>query len=69
MDLFDETTKRLARPWGAQRLKVGDHLLRFEGKGKSDKSTGFGFGLDSFAILARAYEKPPGFDLRKIQKR
>ena len=68
MDLYDETTKRVARPWGGQNLKVGDHVLRFEGKGKSDKSTGFGLGLDSLAILACAYEKPPGFDLRKIQK-
>ena len=50
------------------KLAAGSHVLRMECRGKSDRSTSYHLGLDSFAAVVPAYERPPGFDLRKIQK-
>ena len=47
---------------------AGPHTLRFECRGKADHSTGYHLGVDSFAAVVPVYERPPGFDLRKIQK-
>jgi hypothetical protein len=44
------------------------YVLRFECCGKSEKSKGYYLGVDSFAAVVPVYERPPGFDLRKIQK-
>jgi len=67
-DLYGETIKRQADHWGVHKLTAGPHVLRLECTGKSDHSTGYFLGLDSFAAVVPAYERPPGFDLRKIQK-
>ena len=68
MDLYSEKIKRQSDEWGVHKLSAGSHVLRLECKGKSDHSTGYYLGLDSFAAVVPAYERPPGFDLRKIQK-
>ena len=68
VDLYSAETKRQSDHWGVHKLSAGPHVLRFECKGKSDHSTGYYLGLDSFAAVVPAYERPPGFDLRKIQK-
>jgi hypothetical protein len=68
VDLYSPEAKRQSDHWGVHKLAAGPHVLRFECKGKSDHSTGYYLGLDSFAAVVPAYERPPGFDLRKIQK-
>jgi hypothetical protein len=37
-------------------------------EGKADRSTGYDLGQDSFTAVVLACGRPPGFDLRKIQK-
>ena len=68
VDLYGDTVKRQSDHWGVHKLAAGPHVLRLECTGKSDKSTGYFLGLDSFAAAIPAYERPPGFDLRKIQR-
>jgi hypothetical protein len=68
VDLYSENLKRQSDHWGVHKLSAGSHVLRFECKGKSDHSTGYYLGLDSIAAVVPAYERPAGFDLRKIQK-
>ncbi len=68
VDLYSEETKRQADHWGVHKLDAGPHVLRFECKGKSDQSTGYFLGLDSIAAVVPIYERPPDFDLRKIQQ-
>jgi hypothetical protein len=68
VDLCSENIKRQSDHWGVRKLAAGQHVLRLECKGKSDHSTGYYLGLDSFAAVVPVYERPPGFDLRKIQK-
>jgi len=68
VDLYSPETKRRSDHWGVRKLSAGEHVLRMECKGKADHSTGYYLGLDSFAAVAPAYERPPGFDLRKIQQ-
>jgi hypothetical protein len=68
VDLYGEKVKRESDHWGVHKLAAGSHVLRLECKGKSDRSTGCYLGLDSFAAVVPAYERPPGFDLRNIQK-
>ncbi len=53
--------------WGRRTLSAGNHIFRLECKGKSEKSQGYFLGLDLLDVPMRAYERPPGFDLRKIQ--
>jgi hypothetical protein len=67
-DLYSEKIKRESYHWGVHELGAGHHVLRLECKGKAEHSTGYYLGLDSFAGVVFAYERPPGFDLRKIQK-
>ncbi len=68
VDLYGPQIKRQADHWGVHKLSAGSHVLRLECKGKSDSSTGYYLGLDSFAAVVPVYERPPDFDLRKIQK-
>ncbi len=68
VDLYSPDVKRQAENWGAQKLNAGEHVLRLECKGKSDKSKGYFLGVDSLAAAIPVYERPAGFDLRKIQK-
>ncbi len=67
VDLYSPKPIRKSYPWGEQKLSTGRHVLRLECKGKSDHSTGYFLGLDSFAAVVPIYERPPGFDLRTIQ--
>jgi len=68
VDLYSPETKRQSDHWGVRKLSAGEHVLRMECKGKAAHSTGYYLGLDSFAAVVPAYERPPGFDLRKIQQ-
>jgi D-arabinan exo alpha-(1,3)/(1,5)-arabinofuranosidase (non-reducing end) len=68
VDLYSDKVKREADEWGEHKLSAGPHTLRFECTGKSEHSTGYYLGLDSFAAVVPVYERPPGFDLRRIQK-
>ncbi len=68
VDLYAEKVKRVSDHWGVHTLAAGPHVLRLECIGKSDKSSDYYLGLDSFAAVVPAYERPPDFDLRKIQK-
>jgi len=68
VNLYHPETRRHVYYWGPQALSAGAHVLRFECQGKADHSTGYCLGLDSIAAVVPAYERPPGFDLRKIQR-
>jgi hypothetical protein len=68
VNLYNPDVILQAQNWGAHKLSAGPHVLRLDCKGKSDMSTGYLLGVDSFAAAVPAYERPPGFDLRKIQK-
>ena len=68
VDLYSEQVKRHADHWGVHKLSAGPHILRFECKGKSANSSGYHLGMDTFTAVIPAYERPQGFDLRKIQK-
>ncbi len=67
VDLYAKDVTRKACDWGKQTLAAGTHTLRFECTGKSAQSKGYFFGLDSVFVPGSVYERPPGFDLRKIQ--
>ena len=67
-NLYSEKVKRESYHWGVHTLSAGPHVLRLECTGKAEQSSGYYLGLDSFAAVIYAYERPPGFDLRKIQK-
>ena len=51
VDLYSPEVKRQADHWGVHKLSAGPHVLRLECKGKSDQSTGYFLGLDSFAAV------------------
>jgi hypothetical protein len=68
VDLYGPQIRRESYHWGEHKLSAGEHTLRLECTGKSEKSKGYYLGLDSFAAVVPVYERPPGFDLRKIQK-
>jgi hypothetical protein len=68
VDLYSPKIKRESYDWGLHKLAAGEHRLRLECTGKSEKSTGYYMGLDSFAAVVPVYERPAGFDLRTIQK-
>ena len=68
VDLYSDKVKRQSDHWGVHRLAAGPHVLRVECTGKNEKSEGYYLGLDSLDAVIPIYERPPGFDLRKIQK-
>lgn len=68
VNLYDSTINRQAERWGARALTAGPHILRLECVGKADQSASYYLGLDSVAAVIPAYERPPSFDLRKMQK-
>ncbi len=53
---------------GMKLLAAGEHTLRFECTGKSEKSKGYLLGFDALTARVPVYTRPPGFDLRKVQK-
>lgn len=67
VDLYAEKTTGKSLDWGRRTLAAGPHLLRFECKGQAEASRGFFLGFDRLHMPTRAYERPAGFDLRKIQ--
>ena len=68
VNLYSQKIKRVAYPWGVHSLKAGPHVLRLECQGKAEQSKGYYLGLDAFTAVVPVYERPPGFDLRSIQK-
>ncbi len=68
IDFYSKPLKREAHHWGIHQLAAGPHVLRLECVGKAEKSEGHYLGLDSFDAVIPAYERPPNFDLRSIQK-
>ena len=68
VNLYSAAVKAESKDWGIHQLAAGPHALRFECTGKSDRSKGYFLGVDSLAAVVPVYERPPGFDLRKIQK-
>jgi hypothetical protein len=69
LDLYADKTQGKSHDWGRRTLSAGQHVLRFECKGKSERSKGYFLGFDLLDVPTRAYERPPGFDLRNIQVR
>jgi len=69
LDLYAAKTAAREVDWGRRTLAAGPHRLRFECAGKAEASQGYFFGFDRLDMPSRAYERPPGFDLRKIQVR
>lgn len=67
VDLYAEKPTRKCYDWGKVDLEPGRHTLRLECVGKDAESKGYFLGLDSVDIPRKAYERPPGFDLRKAQ--
>ncbi len=68
VDMYSPTVKVTPQRWGTHKLAAGKHVLRFECVGKSDKSDGYLFGFDTLSARIPAYQRPPGFDLRKVEK-
>ena len=68
VDLYSLKVKRESYHWGVHQLAAGQHVLRLECIGKAENSKGYYLGLDSLAAVVPIYERPPGFDLRTIQK-
>lgn len=68
VDLYSPDIVAQEFRWDALGLTAGEHTLRFESGGKSEKSKGYFFGLDSVSRVTPVYQRPPGFDLRRIQK-
>lgn len=67
LDLRADGTAAMVHRWGIHQLTVGEHVLRFECNGKAANSSGYNLGFDVLAVRKYAYERPPSFDLRKIQ--
>ncbi len=68
LDLYNPEVTPTPHRWGMRKLAAGQHTLRFECVGKSDKSTGYFLGFDNVVARIPVYVRPEGFDLRKIQK-
>jgi hypothetical protein len=68
VDLYSTKIERKAYSWNAPKLAAGAHVLRFECQGKAEASKGYFLGIDSISAVTRPYVRPPGFDLRKIQR-
>ena len=68
VDLYSTQVERKTYAWGSRTLPAGQHALRFECKGKATTSAGYYLGVDSLAAVVRVYVRPPGFDLRTIQR-
>lgn len=68
VDLHGTRIEEKEHRWGVQTLAAGPHVLRFECRGKAEASKGHFFGLVSVSAVVRPYERPPGFDLRTIQR-
>ena len=69
VDLYAPKATGKELDWGHRTLAAGSHVLRFECRGKVEASKGWFFGFDRLDMPTRAYERPAGFDLRKIQVR
>jgi hypothetical protein len=68
IDLYADTVTAEPENWGIRKLAAGEHVLRFECKSKSPRSKGYFLGIDMVTLAVPVYERPPGFDLRSIQK-
>ena len=66
-DLQAQSPTPATHPLGMHTLSAGNHVLRFECVGKSDKSKGYLMGFDALIGRVPVYARPPDFDLRKIQ--
>jgi len=67
-DLHSASMGPVTRRLGMHTLAAGTHVLRFEGNGKSNLSPGYFLGFDTLTARVPVYSRPPGFDLRAIQK-
>ena len=68
VDLYGSAHTVVPQSLGKQTLAAGEHSLRFECRGKSEKSKGVFLGFDTLIYRKMAYTRPAAFDLRKIQK-
>jgi hypothetical protein len=68
LDLYDPEIVPTSEKLGTQKLTAGTHVLRFECAGKSAKSAGYYLGFDALVERVPVYSRPPGFDLRTLQK-
>ncbi|HEY3914527.1 MAG TPA: glycoside hydrolase family 172 protein [Verrucomicrobiae bacterium] len=67
LDLYNKDTQAVSDKLGRQELTAGQHVLRFEGDGKSAQSKGFYFGFDALVARVAAYSRAPSVDLRTLQ--
>ena len=65
VDLYGPSHVVFPQSLGKQALAAGEHVLRFECRGKSEKSRGVFLGFDTLVFKKMAYSRPEGFDLRK----
>ena len=68
VDLYGAAHAVFPQALGKQTLPAGEHVLRFECRGKSEKSKGIFLGFDALVLRRPVYERPPGLDLRTIPK-
>jgi hypothetical protein len=68
LDLHDPHITPTPHRLGIQTLNAGEHTLRFECTGKAPDSKGYSLGFDALVARVPVYTRPPGFDLRKVQK-
>ena len=69
LDLYNAAVTPSSHKFGAQKLAVGTHTLRFECAGKTAKSAGYFLGFDALTARIPAYSRAPTVDLRTLQKK
>jgi hypothetical protein len=67
LDLYDAIARPAVDALGRHQLAAGKHTLRFEGVGKSSKSTGYLLGFDALAVRTPVYSRASDVDLRRLQ--
>lgn len=69
IDLCSADIKPATHRWGTHKLTAGEHIIRFECAGKSDKSPGYFLGFDALTARIPVYSRDPSIDLRTLQKK
>ncbi len=68
-DLLNANVTPTPHKLGMHQLAAGPHTLRFDCTGRSDKSEGFFFGLDTLTARVPVYARDAAVDLRTLQKK
>ncbi len=67
VDLYTPEIGTTEKRWGTHALAAGQHTLRLQCVGKAATSIGYFLGFDILTARIPAYQRPEGFDLRKVE--